>query len=381
MKLKFFSAIAVITLSAFFALGQKKAKVYSNPKAKVAAPQPAAAQIKAPAEVWAVTTIAGSEDGNKQMDGLGNKAQFSRAANSAMDAADNLYVLDDRNALRKIDAEGNVTTIMGVMAQAQDYSTIDVPRLPNWPNNGLCMDAAGNWYVSSGNEHAIYKITPDKKATLFAGAEGYKGTDDGPKLQAEFYSPEALCMDKAGNMYVADESNGMVRKISADGMVKTMAGNGKTSDFKPGLGKDAQFGQVRHIAVDSKGNVYVAQNGQRGCCVAKINPQGVVSNFVGEFDGLRPAGDNNGTGKAAKFMRINALAVDAADNLIIGENTRVRKATPAGVVTTLAGNETAGGRDAIGTKAMFWGIYGLSIDSKGNILVSDGSTIRKMTKQ
>lgn len=338
-------------------------------------------QNKPPAETWTVTTIAGSDDGNKTMDGPGLKAQFSRAGKSAMDAADNLYLLDNRNCLRKVDAESNVTTLLGTGAQGQDFYTINVPQLPNWPNNGLCMDAAGNWYVSSDNQHAIYKITPDKKATLFAGAEGYKGKDDGPKLQAEFYSPSGLCMDKAGNMYVADASNGMVRKIGVDGIVKTLAGNGKTSDFKPGLSRDAQFGEVRHIAVDSKGNVFVAQNGQRGGCVAKINPQGVVSNFVGEFDVLRPAGDNNGTGKAAKFMRINALAVDAADNLIIGENTRVRKATPAGVVTTLAGNETEGWRDAIGTKAMFYGIYGLSIDSKGNILVCDGSTIRKMSKQ
>jgi sugar lactone lactonase YvrE len=338
-------------------------------------------KLQAPTEVWTVTTIAGTDDGNKTMDGPGVKAQFSRPSNSAIDAADNLYVLDDRICLRKVDTEGNVNTLLGTGAQGQDYYDIKVPELPSWPNNGLCIDKDGNWYVSSDNQHAIYKISPDKKATLFAGAEGYKGTDDGPKLQAEFYSPSGLCMDKAGNMYVADTYNGMVRKISVDGKVKTMAGNGKTSDFKPGLGKDAQFGQVRHIAVDSKGNVYVAQNGQRGCCVAKINPQGVATNFVGDFDGLRPSGNNDGTGKAAKFMRINALAVDAADNLIIGENTRVRKATPAGVVTTLAGNETAGGRDAIGTKAMFWGIYGLSIDSKGNILVSDGSTIRKMTKQ
>ncbi len=359
MKLKIISATLLVALTAF-AFTKK---------------------LQAPAEVWTVTTIAGSEDGNKTMDGPGLKAQFSRAGNSAMDATDNLYVLDDRNCLRKIDTEANVTTVLGIGAIGQDNYNIDVPQLPNWPNNGICMDAAGNWYVSSDNQHAIYKISPDKKATLFAGAEGYKGKDDGPKLQAEFYSPSGLCMDKAGNMYVADTYNGMVRKISADGIVKTMAGNGKTTDFKPGLSRDAQFGEVRHIAVDSKGNVYVAQNGQRGCCVAKINPQGVVSNFVGDFDGLRPAGNNDGTGKAAKFMRINALAIDAADNLIIGENTRVRKATPAGVVTTIAGNETQGGRDAIGVKAMFWGIYGLSIDSKGNIFVSDGASIRKLTKQ
>jgi sugar lactone lactonase YvrE len=336
---------------------------------------------KPAAETWTVTTIAGWEEDGKTIDGKGPKAHFSSKVNaSAIDANDNLYVLDEI-CLRKVDAETNVTTLFGIGATDADYNSINVPQIPGWPGSGLCMDKEGNWYVSSDNQHAIYKISPDKKATLFAGAQGYKGKDDGPRLEAEFYNPAALCMDKTGNIYVADAYNGLVRKISVDGMVKTMAGNGKTSDFKSGLAKDAQFGEVRSIAVDSKGNVFVAQNGQRGCCVAKISPQGVVSNFVGDFDGLRPPGDNNGTGKAAKFMRINALAIDANDNLIIGENTRVRKATPAGVVTTLAGNETQDWRDATGTKAMFRGIYGLSIDSKGNILVSDWFCIRKMTKQ
>jgi sugar lactone lactonase YvrE len=334
---------------------------------------------KPPAETWAVTTIAGWEEDGKTIDGKGPKAHFTSRVNaSAIDANDNLYVLDEL-CLRKMDTETNVTTLFGVGATDADYNNINVPQLPGW--NGLCIDKEGNWYVSSDNEHAIYKISPDKKITLFAGEEGYKGKDDGNKLEAGFYGPKSLCMDKAGNMYVADGYNGLVRKISAEGKVSTMAGNGITGDFKPGLGKAAQFRQIFDIAVDSKGNVYVAQNGGRGNCIAKITAAGVVSNFVGDYNELRPPGNNDGTGKAARFMEIDALAIDAADNLIIGEKTRVRKATPAGVVTTLAGNETQDWRDAAGAKAMFRGINGLSIDSKGNILVSDWFCIRKMTKQ
>lgn len=334
---------------------------------------------KPTAETWSVTTIAGWEEDNKIMDGNGQKAHFSGSVNnSIVDANDNLFVLDDI-CLRKIDGALNVNTQFGIGAQDQNYYNINVPELAG--KDGICIDKAGNLYVSSGRDHAIYKITPDKKVERFAGTEGFKGKEDGPRLDAEFYNPTALCIDKEGNMYVADTYNGMVRKISMNGIVTTLAGKGTTGDFKPGLGKEAQFTEIRSIAVDSKGNVFVAQNGQRGCSVAKISPKGVVSNFVGDFDGLRPAGDNNGTGKAAKFMRINALVVDAADNLIIGENTRVRKATPAGVVTTLAGNETEDWRDAVGTKAMFRNIGGLSIDSKGNILVSDQFCIRKMVKQ
>jgi hypothetical protein len=333
---------------------------------------------KLPAETWTVTTIAGSDDGDRVMDGQGNKAQFSKPLYSAIDADNNLYLIDE-TCVRKVDEATNVTTLFGLGAEDQKHYRINVPESPG--QDGICIDKAGNLYVSSGRDHSIYKITPEKKVERFAGAEGYKGKDDGPRLEAEFYNPTALCFDKAGNMYVADAYNGLVRKISIDGKVTTMAGNGQTSDFKPGLGKNAQFPQVKAIAVDSKGNVYVAANGGRGNCIAKITAAGVVSNFVGDYNDLRPSGNNDGTGKAARFMRVNALAIDANDNLIIGENTRVRKATPAGVVTTLAGNETEDFRDAVGTKAMFRIIRGLSIDANGNILVSDGTCIRKMAKQ
>ncbi|MBK7290516.1 MAG: SMP-30/gluconolactonase/LRE family protein [Chitinophagaceae bacterium] len=330
------------------------------------------------AQTWKVTTIAGSDEGNRVMDGQGNKAQFAKPSYSAIDANNNLYLIDE-TCVRKVDTAGNVISLFGMGAEDQNHSRINIPESPG--QDGIWVTKSGNLYVSSGRSHAVYKITPDKKVELFAGEEGFKGKEDGNRMQASFYNPTALCMDKAGNMYIADAYNGMVRKLDVNGNVKTMAGNGNTSDFKPGLSRDAQFGQVRAIAVDSKGNVYVAVNGGRGNCVAKINPQGVVSSFVGDYDGLRPPGTNDGTGKTARFMRINALAIDKDDNLIIGENTRVRKATPSGVVTTLAGNETEDFRDAIGSKAMFRIIRGLSIDSNGNILVSDGTCIRKMEKQ
>lgn len=332
------------------------------------------------AQVWNVTTIAGWEEDGKTIDGKGQKAHFSsRVNNSAIDTKNHLYIIDEI-CLREMDEETNVTTLFGVGATDDKYYTINVPELVG--KDGICIDKAGNLYVSSGRDHAIYKITPDKKVECFAGEEGYKGKDDGNRLEAGFYNPTALCIDKTGNMYVADTYNGSIRKISTDGKVTTLAGNGKTEGFKPGLGKEAQFREIRSIAVDSKGNVYVAQNDYRGTCIAKISATGVVSVFVGDInESAATAANDDGTGKAARFMRINALAVDSDDNLIIGEKTRVRKATPAGVVTTLAGNETEDWRDAAGTKAMFRNIGGLSIDSSGSILVSDQFCIRKMVKQ
>jgi len=331
-------------------------------------------------EKWNVTTIAGWEEDNKTMDGIGTKAHFTWEMGScAIDAADNLYVIDQIN-LRKIDTDTKVTSMFGLGAMDEKYYDLKLKELPG--NDGVCIDKEGNIYVASNKDHALYKIYPDKKVELFAGAEGYKGTDDGNRLEAEFTYPRRLCIDKAGNIYVTTDYS--VRKISSDGKVTTMAGKPAQADFKPGKGKEATFRELKAIAVDSKGNVYVAQNNNNGggSCIAKISPAGVVSVFVGDINQWEKEGVSpDGTGKAARFMQINALTVDKDDNLIIGEKSRVRKATLAGVVTTLAGNKTSDWRDAVGTKAMFRSIGGLSVDSKGNILVSDQFCIRKMEKQ
>lgn len=314
------------------------------------------------------------------MDGTGTKAHFTwEMKNCAIDAADNLYIIDQIN-LRKMAPDTKVVSLFGLGAMDDKYYDLHLPELVG--KDGLCIDKEGNMYVSSGRDHAIYKISPDKKVERFAGEKGYKGKADGNRLEAGFYNPTALCLDKGGNMYVADTHNGMVRKISTNGMVTTIAGKGQTSDFKPGLGKNAQFSEIRSIAVDSKGNVYVAQNTQIGSCIAKITPAGEVTVFAGNINEPAGAVENiDGAGKAARFMRINSLLVDKDDNLLIGENTRLRKATTTGVVTTLAGNETSDWRDAAGTKAMFRNIGGLAIDSSGNILISDQFCIRKLTRK
>lgn len=332
-----------------------------------------------PAEIWNVTTVAGWEEKNMSIDGPGVKACFTwQVYHSAFDAAGNLYVIDQTN-LRKIDREMNVTTLFGMGAMDASGNSLNLEPLSG--KEGICTDRENNIYVSSGNTHMIYRIKPDLTVEPFAGDDGYKGKDDGDRLQAGFNGPSGLCTDRNGNIYVADTYNSSVRKISKEGKVTTLAGKGQIGDFKPGTGRAAQFLEMRAIAADSKGNVYVAQNG-RGSCVARITPAGVVTSFVGDVDAITPTGTNHdGTGKAARFMQIRALAVDKDDNLVIGERTRIRRATPAGVVTTLAGSESETWRDAAGIKAGFASVGGLSIDAAGNIFVSDQYCIRKMTRQ
>jgi NHL repeat len=263
------------------------------------------------AEVWMVSTYAGYSDAGVSKDGRGRAAQFTNyTGRQTTDAQGNIYVLD-QGALRKVDTGSNVTTLFGGGVLDAEGNMQSLPKTPG--ANGICADKNGNIYLSNNGAHMIYRVKPGRTVEKYAGDDGYKGNSDGPALQAGFNSPEGLCIDKAGNIYVADSYNFCIRKISADGKtVSTLAGS--EGDFKPGTGKAAKILVARVIAADSKGNIYLAQNG-RGSCVAKITPSGVVTNFAGDIDVITPSsGNTDGTGKAARFYRINALAVDNEDN-------------------------------------------------------------------
>ncbi len=331
-------------------------------------------------EAYMVTTIAGYSDDGMLRDGPGNKSGFGKAVGrSATDAEGNVYVLDN-NSLRKISPDGTVTTLLGEYVYDLSGNPLQLPKLGY--ADAVCVDGAGNIYISSGNTHSIKKIVDGKTLEHYAGTEGYSGTDDGEAPKAEFYNPQGICMDKAGNIYVADAFNYRVRKISADGKtVTTLAGKGEVDAFNAGTGKAAGFREFRSIVVDSKGNVFITQdNSPTGSAIIKITTAGVVSIFAGALNRV-PGEGKDGVGKAADFLRINALAIDAEDNIYAGENYRVRKITPAGVVTIIAGANEPQWRDAAGAKARFGMINGLSADSKGNIYVGDLYCVRKISKQ
>lgn len=325
-------------------------------------------------ENWTVSTVCGANDTGHQYDGDKEKACFTdKVGHSTVDAGGNLYVID-MDALRKVMPDGSVSSLFGNFISDVDGNKINLPTLGDM--KGVCIDKEGMIYVSAGNR--IIKIDPATRSlTPFAGSNE-SGNDDGPAATARFDNPRGLCMDKAGNLYVADANNRRIRKIAA-GQVSTLAGNLRDGDYKPGAGKAATFFPFRSIAIDSKGNIYVPQNGNAGHCVAKVSPAGVVTTLAGdpEYRGVA----NDGTGKAAHFNLMNCIAVDAQDNVIVGEQYRLRRITPAGVVTTIAGGTEPQWRDGAGSVARFGLIGGLAIDNKGAIYVSDPYCIRKVVKQ
>ncbi len=338
-----------------------------------------------PAETYMVTTLAGNGT-NFAIDAKGDKAAFtSSLGHLTTDSNGNVYVIDG-GRICKITPEGEVNTLFGTDIYDSESNPKTIGQYLN-SADGICIDKSNNLFISQQNRHMIIKIAGEKTVTDYAGDGGNKGNDDGPALSSGLSSPKGICIDKAGNIYVADSYNGKIRKISADGKtISTFAGKGVRGDYEPGTAaKAASFSDLMTVAVDSKGNVYTPQTYGRGNCIVKITPAGATSMFAGDID---KAGGQDGTGKAAGFLNITAITTDAQDNIYVAEVRRVRKITPAGVVTTVAGaskqGDSVGGfRDGEGSKAMFGYLNGIAVDAKGNIYTSDFETfrIRKISKQ
>lgn len=205
-----------------------------------------------------VTTVAGSAGSQGSVDGTAANARFNVPTGVAVDSAGNVYVADSGNdTIRKIATDGTVTTIAGTArAFGSTDGTGTAARFTN--PAGIAVDAAGNLYVTDSGNHTIRKITPAGVVTTLAGKAGAKGTADGSGSTARFNSPEGIAVDSAGNIYVADTENHAIRKVSPSGTVTTIAGSIGTSGSADGTGNAAQFDEPYGIAVDSTGNVYVA---------------------------------------------------------------------------------------------------------------------------
>lgn len=242
---------------------------------------------------------------------------------------------------------------------------------------GLVVDVSGNVYVIDASGTSIRKITPAGYVSTVAGAWATYGSADGNGAAAQFNWPAGIAIDANGTLYVADTYNHTIRKITTDREVTTIAGSPGLSGSADGTGSDARFRYPDGIAVDSALNVYVADTYNH--TIRKITPQGVVTTLAG----LASTSDTlDGTGSAARFYRPEAIAIDRADTLFVvsGDHT-VRSVTSGGVVTTLAGTAlSAGSADGIGVAARFRNPTGISVDAAGNLYVAESgnSTIRRV---
>lgn len=312
-----------------------------------------------------VSTLAGSDLG--YIDGMGTAAKFRNPRGMVVDPAGNIYVVDYTNDLiRKITPAGMVSTLAGsVEGFADGMGTAAKFAMPN----DIAIDASGNLYVTDGWNNRIRKITPAGLVSTLAG--------DGGNLI--FYEPIGLDLDAAGNVYVADWGRNRIRKITPGGVVSTFAGcDNCVGGYVDGPGTTARFYSPTGVTVDASGNVYVTDAGNY--VVRKITPAGVVSTFAGSVDGF-----SDGAGAAAKFHTPVSPVIDAAGNIYLSDvgNNRIRKITPAGVVSSVTVGTEIGNTDGPIAIALFNNPLGIAIDAKGNIYISDTNNqrIRKISAQ
>jgi sugar lactone lactonase YvrE len=317
-----------------------------------------------------VSTLAGNGSKTPFSNGQGTAATFSDPNGVAIDRSGNLFVTEySSHLIRKITPAGLVSTFAGNGTAAYQDGT-GVAASFNSPY-GITIDNNDNLYVADRNNYRIRKITPDKVVTTIAG-NGTSGLQDGTESAARFNLPRGIDVDSSGFLYIADQSNNAIRKISPAGVVTTLAGNG-TSGYTDASGLSARFSAPLGVALDSLGNIIVVESGNHR--IRKVSPDGVVTTLAGNGN----ATFKNGTGTAATFSSPSGLAIDTDDNVYVAEygNNCIRKITPGTVVTTLVGNGLATPfADGTGTVATFNQPYGLAINSAGLIFVADTNNQR-----
>ena len=284
-----------------------------------------------------------------------------------------------------------MTTLAGAAKSSGSADGIGAAARFDSPGD-VDTDSAGSVYIADSGNHTIRKITPAGEVSTLAGKAGDAGIVDGPGAVARFNAPTDIATDSAGNVYVADSGNNRIRKITAAGLVSTLAGTGAIGSAD-GNGDVATFGfcyqpppipferprqcVASGVATDSEGNVYVADVNNH--TIRKVTPAGVVTTLAGMAGDW---GTRDGTGSEARFCYPRDVATDSAGNVYVLDSYQtVRKVTPAGAVTTLAGSaDMRGSADGMGTQARFNNPVRLATDDSGNVYVADAGndTIRRI---
>jgi sugar lactone lactonase YvrE len=319
-------------------------------------------------------------------------AQLNYPESIAIDSTGNLYIADSaNNCIRKVAPDGVITTIAG--NGTRGYSGDGGPAVSarlSFPD-GVAVNSTGNLYIADSMNHLIRKVTPDGVITTVAGkgssdlpslVDGGFGGDGGPAVSAQLNDPCDVAVDSTGNLYIADSTNRRIRKVSPDGVITTLAGNGTqgySGDGGPAV--SAQLNVPDGVAVDTEGNLYIADLFNN--CIRKVTPDGVITTVTGNrVRGYR------GDGSPAASAQLNDpcdVAVDSTGNLYIADsmNHRIRKVTPDGMITAIvavtSGSIIGDGGPAV--SAQLVNPSSVAVDSTGNLFIADSMNdrIRKVT--
>ncbi|MCW7471555.1 IPT/TIG domain-containing protein [Leptospira kanakyensis] len=325
---------------------------------------------------YTVTTLAGSAGNSGHIDATGSSARFSNPYGLITDSSANIYATG--NSIRKITPLGVVTTFAGSATGINGTADGTGTAARFFGAQSATVDSSGNLYVADKFNHTIRKISTTGVVTTFAGTAGSFGSTDANGIAARFRNPHGVTIDSAGNLYVTDTDNHTIRKITSSGNVTTFAGMSGVSGSTDGLGSSARFSSPSAIVADSNGNLYTIDAVNK--LIRKITSSGEVTSFAGnsnlDGNGL------DGQGNKASFDLAYGMAIDSTGNLYIADtfNHKIRKVTPNGYVYTIAGSGSIGSVDGENYSASFREPVGIAVDSNGIIYVSDtqNQIIRKI---
>jgi uncharacterized protein (TIGR03437 family) len=316
-----------------------------------------------------ITTVAGGGAEGLGDGGPATSASLGGPQGVAVDGTGNLYIADVGHfRIRKVSTAGVITTVAG--NGDYDYTSDGGPATgaPLASPGALAVDASKNLYITDSYNQRVRKVSSDGIITTVAGngTAGYSG-DGGPPTSAELYFPAGVAVGSDGSLYIADSANSRIRKVSG-GVITTVAGGGSNGLGDGGPATSAQLGGPGGVAVDGSGNLYIADTDNNS--VRKVSPDGTISTVAG--NGTAGYTGDGGPATGAELYLPSSVAVDGSKNLYIADpyNFRVRKVSPDGIITTFAGGGTgADGGPAIGALLNY--PSAVALDGSGNLYIAE----------
>jgi sugar lactone lactonase YvrE len=325
-----------------------------------------------------ITTIAGNDTGAYRGDGgPASLAEFNSPVCIACDNAGNIFIADPGNSrVRKINSSGIVSTIAGNGIASNNDDSIATGAELNLPF-GVAVDGIGNVFIADCSNSRVCKVNSAGIFSVVVGTGYYgNGGDGGPATLAQLWNPSGVAIDGSGNLYISDGFNHRIRKVDTSGIISTIAGSyiaGYTGDGGPAT--DALLNTPNSVIADKKGNVYFSDYNS----IRKIDTSGIISTIAG-FDTSSGYSGDNGPATTALFHTPVNMALDGFGNLYVADvfNNRIRKISPAGIITTVAGNGTRGfgGDSGLAINAMLNYPNGVGVDHFGNIYIADSRNER-----
>jgi trimeric autotransporter adhesin len=330
-----------------------------------------------------ITTVAGN--GTRGFSGDGGpakSAQLNEPMALEIDAKGDLYFADSsNNRIRKIDHAGIITTIAGngTYGFSGDGGSAIAAQLAQ-PMD-VAIDLFGNLYIADTNNYRIRKVAPTGIITTIGGIGTLGFINDGGMATKAAFQPAAISIDSFGELYIADKVHNRIRKIAATGIITTAAGNGTSGNGGHGSGtNEAMLHKPTGITV-AGGELYIADT--LNDRVIKVTLEGTIATVAG--NGTAGYGGDGGVATKAKLHYPSGVVVDSMGNLYIGDylNHRIRKVTPKGIITTVAGNGISGfgGDGGMATKAQLSYPSGVMVDTANNFYIADTGNhrVRKVT--